>query len=57
MGIGLRETLPSTTNGVHVLAYLGNGKWIQADPGIGAVATLVGRTDDNGWFRAPVTVH
>ncbi len=49
--------LAVTTNGVHVLAYVGGGKWIQADPGIGAVATLDGRTDDNGWFRVPVTVR
>lgn len=46
-----------TTSGVHILAYAGDGQWIQADPGIGAVATLDGRTDDNGWFSAPVTTH
>lgn len=49
--------LAITTNGVHVLAYAGGGKWIQADPGIGAVATLDGRTADNRWFRMPVTIH
>ncbi len=49
--------LAVTTNRVHVLAYLGDGKWIQADPSIGAVATLDGRADDNGWFRTPVTLH
>jgi hypothetical protein len=46
-----------TTSGIHILAYTGDGQWIQADPGIGAVATLDGRTDDNGWFGAPVTTH
>lgn len=49
--------LAVTTNGLHVLAYAGDGRWIQADPGIGSVATLDGRTSDNGWFRAPVTTH
>lgn len=49
--------LAVTTNGIHILAYAGDGQWIQADPGIGAVATLDGRTDDNGWFRTPVTTH
>ena len=49
--------LAVTVNGVHVLAYAGEGKWIQADPGIGAVATLEGRTADNAWFDMPVTVH
>ncbi|MES2980684.1 MAG: NlpC/P60 family protein [Verrucomicrobiota bacterium] len=49
--------LAVTTNGVHILAYVGNEQWIQADPGIGAVATLHGRKDDNTWFQAPVTMH
>ncbi|MGB6220928.1 NlpC/P60 family protein [Haloferula sp.] len=49
--------LAVTTSGVHILAYAGDGQWIQADPGIGAVATLDGRTADNGWFRTPVTTH
>lgn len=49
--------LAVTTSGVHILAYAGGGQWIQADPGIGAVATLDGRTDDNGWFSAQVTTH
>jgi hypothetical protein len=49
--------LAVTDNGVHVMAYAGEGRWIQADPGIGAVATLDGRTADNAWFDMPVTVH
>lgn len=49
--------LAVTTNGVHIIAYVGNGKWIQADPGIGSVVTLDGRTAENGWFVAPVTTH
>ncbi len=49
--------LAVTTSGVHILAYAGDGRWIQADPGIGCVATLDGRTADNGWFRVPVTTH
>lgn len=53
----LAGDLAVTICGRHVLAYSGNGRWIQADPGIGAVATLDGRTADNSWFRAPVTMH
>lgn len=49
--------LAVTTNGVHILAYVGNGMWIQADPSIGKVATLHGREDDNTWFKVPVTTH
>lgn len=49
--------LAVTDDGVHILAYAGEGRWIQADPGIGAVATLDGHTADNIWFRIPVTIH
>jgi len=49
--------LAVTTNGIHILAYAGEGRWIQADPGIGAVATRDGRKDDDLWFDMPVTTH
>lgn len=49
--------LAVSTSGVHILAYAGDGQWIQADPGLGAVATLDGRKDDNVWFSTPVTTH
>jgi hypothetical protein len=49
--------LAVTKNGVHILAYAGNGKWVQADPGIGEVATLDGRNDENIWFSSPITIH
>jgi hypothetical protein len=37
--------------------HRGAGRWIQADPGEGAVVALDGRTADNLWFRFPVTTH
>lgn len=49
--------LAVTTSGVHILAYVGEGRWIQADPGVGAVVTLHGGEADNSWFDAPVTTH
>ena len=49
--------LAVTESGVHVLAYAGGGKWIQADPGFDSVITLDGRNDYNGWFDVPVTIH
>jgi len=49
--------LAVTKNGKHILAYVGDGRWIQADPGVGKVVTLDGRTDDNPWFRLPVGMH
>ena len=49
--------LAVTHGGAHILAYVGDDKWIQADPGISAVATLDGRTDKNVWFGIQVTIH
>lgn len=49
--------LAVTTNGIHLIVYAGEGKWIQADPAIGHVATLDGHTADNFWFQSPVTMH
>jgi hypothetical protein len=49
--------LAVTRSGIHILAYAGKGRWIQADPGMGTVATLEGRTAENGWFRSPVSIH
>ncbi len=49
--------LAVTTNGAHILAFAGDGKWVQADPGIGSVATLDGKSEENGWFQTPVTTH
>jgi hypothetical protein len=44
-----------TANGVHVLAYLGDGTWIQAEPGIMKVITLAA-PNENGWFNVAVHV-
>ncbi len=46
-----------TTNGVHILVYLGKGQWAQADPVPGKVTILDGRTGDSGWFDQEVTTH
>jgi hypothetical protein len=43
-----------TSDGVHALAYLGNGEWIEADPGIGKVVRVKVPTKDNPWFELPV---
>jgi len=49
--------LAVTTNGAHVLVYLGNDMWTQADPSAGAVVVHNGRKDQNIWFSMPVSVH
>lgn len=49
--------LAVTEGGAHVIVFLGGELWIQADPGLGHVATLNGRQDHNSWFQHPVTLH
>ena len=49
--------LAVTDNEMHILAYAGDGMWIQAAPEVGSVATLHGRDDENLWFTIPVTMH
>lgn len=44
-----------TADGVHVLAYLGNRRWIEADPSIGKVL-IVPVPAANPWFSVPVTL-
>jgi len=49
--------LAVTARGVHILAYIGDDQWIQADPGIGVVAILSGHNDKNRWFEVQVTTY
>jgi hypothetical protein len=42
--------LAVTTNGVHIMAFLGGNEWIEADPGIGRVIS-VAVPADNRWFK------
>jgi cell wall-associated NlpC family hydrolase len=49
--------LAVTSNGVHLLVFLGRDSWIHADPGAGAVITMNGRSSTNGWLRSNVTTH
>lgn len=48
--------LAVTRDGVHILAYLGDRRWIQADPQAGRVLVLSAETADNRWLRVPVRV-
>lgn len=49
--------LAVTADGVHLLVYLGEGNWVQADPGEEKVIIQDGRTAKNEWFFAPVAVY
>jgi len=48
--------LAVTKDGVHVLAYLGEGEWIEADPGVGRVIRVTAPVEDNVWFERPVVL-
>jgi len=48
--------LAVTTNGVHVMAYLGGNQWIEADPTAGHVITVTAPSVDNGWFKTPMYI-
>jgi DNA-binding beta-propeller fold protein YncE len=45
--------LAVTADGVHILAYLGDHTWIEADPGAHKVIE-VSLPTGNPWFRFPV---
>lgn len=45
--------LAVTTNGVHILAYLGEGAWIQASPDADRVIITRVPAEDS-WLRQPV---
>ena len=46
--------LAVTQDGLHVLAYLGDSTWIQADPV--PMRVHVDRVTAKGWFTAPITL-
>lgn len=45
--------LAVTDDGVHVMAYLGDRAWIEADPHAHQVIEVI-LPSDNPWFRMPV---
>jgi hypothetical protein len=51
--------LAVTSDGVHVLSYLGGDAWIEADPGEGKVLTLRTAPESkklDSWLNLPVTL-
>lgn len=55
----LEGDLAITTDGVHVLAYLGDGNWIEADPDVGRVILLPtpnAADENNIWLTVPMYV-
>lgn len=48
--------LAATQDGVHVMAYLGEKLWIEADPGADRVIIEQAPSPQNPWFAAPVVI-
>jgi len=47
--------LAVAARGLHILAYLGDGRWIQADPNVGEV--IVEKVPSkNSWMQGPVKI-
>jgi len=49
--------LAVTRSGVHVMIYLGDGTWIQADPKPGKVVISQPVSDPSVWFDMEVSIH
>ncbi len=49
--------LAVTDDGRHVIAYLGEDNWIQADPGVGKVFTGGSGPGENPWCASQVSIH
>lgn len=48
--------LAVTSSGVHIMAYLGEKTWIEADPEAGRVIRVTAPSHDNGWFQTPMRI-
>jgi hypothetical protein len=46
--------LAATQDGVHIMTYLGEWRWIEADPGAKQVIKVQAPTTQNTWFTTPV---
>lgn len=48
--------LSVTTSGLHIMAYLGENIWIEADPGVMRVISVTTPSKDNAWFQCPMRI-
>ena len=48
--------LTVTMDGLHIMAYLGDKIWIEADPGIGRVIRVTAPSQGNSWFQTPMRI-
>ena len=45
-----------TANGIHIIAYLGGNRWIEADPDWQRVLIISAPSEDNPWLRQPMKI-
>ena len=45
-----------TDSGLHILAYAGEQRWIEADPDAGRVVTVAAPAPGNDWFTGPMKI-
>ncbi len=56
-GYALEEgDLAVTDSGVHVLVYVGNGEWIEANPDDGRAVVNKAEGSSRAYFSTPVTI-
>lgn len=45
-----------TSSGIHIMIYLGDNRWIGADPGEGRVTVFSVPETSSGWFSTPMNI-
>lgn len=45
-----------TASGVHIMAYLGDSRWVEADPDAGRVIIVTAPSASSEWFRGPMKI-
>ena len=48
--------LAITKSGIHILAFLGGGRWIDADPSASKVRISTLASPDNVWLDSPMLI-
>ena len=44
------------SDGVHTMAYVGDNRWIEADPEKERVVSVIVPSSDNVWFQSPMNI-
>jgi hypothetical protein len=52
----IRRAALGTADGGHVMAYLGNSVWIEADPVVGRVIVVKAPCQTNPWFEQRIRI-